>query len=319
MKFKSVFRLICLLIVIVSFGGCNSTKQPAPNNTLKITLLPIIDVLPLYVAQEKGYFKAANIEVVEMVADSAKNQLALLQAGAVDGIFTDLPTVALLDRESAQTKIVLKARKAYPEFPHFRIVATPGFKVNSPADLAGVKIGISQNTVVEYLTTRLLGDWGMTADQIAIEQVPAITNRFEMLMNGQLKAALLPDPLGQATIAGGGSLIVDDTKFTQYSQSIVAFNQTALTNKPQAVQAFVQAWHKAVADINQNPNAYRDVLIKKTNVPPVVRGTYNVPKFPANEITTEAEWHDVMAWMLEKGLLKQAVRYETAIDKQFVK
>ncbi len=307
------FRWFLLFILMVSMGGCNSGGQP--NTALKITLLPIIDVLPLYVAQDKGYFKAAGIQVEEVVADSAKNQIALVQAGEVDGIFTDLQTVALLDRESPQVKIVLKARKAYPEFPHFRIVAAPSFKVTGPADLVGVPIGISQNTIVEYLTYRLLMAWGMSADQIAIEQVPAITNRFEMLMNGQLKAALLPDPLGQAAIAGGGSLIVDDTKFTQYSQSIVAFNKTALANKSSAVQAFVQAWNKAVADINQNPNAYRDVLIKKTRVPPSIQGTYNVPKFPSNEITNEAEWNDVLAWMTEKGLLKQPVRYEDAVVK----
>ncbi|MBN1991290.1 MAG: ABC transporter substrate-binding protein [Anaerolineae bacterium] len=310
--------LCCFLLLALLLPACNLGGQPAEDTTLKVGLLPILDVLPFYVAQDKGYFEGEGINVELVPVKSAQEQSALIQANEIDGAMTDLQNVALFNRETPQLKIISLARRAYPEYPHFRIVAARGFEVNGPADLAGVPIGISQNTIIEYLADRLLAEYGLPAKQMAIEEVSAIPVRFEMLMEGQLKAALLPEPMGEAALAGGATLIVDDTQFPQYSQSILAFTTDSLAKQPNTVKAFLRAWNKAVADINQDPNAYRDVLIENTRVPPSIQGTFNVPKYPKGEITTEAEWNDVIGWMQEKGLVDGPVPYEDSVDKSFL-
>jgi len=317
---KSTLVLNFLLVTGFSLflTSCDLGSQSAEDKTLKMGLLPVLDVLPFYVAQDKGYFGTEGIQVELVPVKSAQERDALLQAEEIDGALTDLQGVALFNRETPQLKIVTKARKAYPDFPHFRIIAAPGLEVNGPNDLANVPVGISQNTIIEYLNDRLLTAWGLPADQIAIEEVSAIPVRFELLMAGQLKAALLPDPLGQAAIASGASLIVDDTQFPEYSQSVLVFRTNSLSSKPETVRAFLRAWNMAVVDINQNPNAYRDVLVENTRVPPIIEGTYNVPKFPEGEITSEAEWNDMIEWAQGKGLLDEPVLYDQAVDADFV-
>ena len=319
MKFSMVLGYLSVIIFSLSLAACSPGSPSVEDKTLKVGLLPILDVLPFYVAQDKGYFEAEGLQQVELVPiKSAQERDALIQAGEIDGALTDLQGVALFDRETSQLKAIIKARKAYPDAPHFRIVAAPGFQVNGPADLANVPVGISQNTIIEYLNDRLLTAWGLPADQIAVEEVSAIPVRFELLMAGQLKAALLPDPTGQAAIASGASLIVDDTQFPEYSQSVLAFRTDSLTQKPDTIRAFLRAWNKAVADINQDPNAYRNVLIENTRVPPNIQGTYNVPRFPEGEITSEAEWNDVVEWAQGKGLLDEPVPYDRAVDTSFL-
>jgi NitT/TauT family transport system substrate-binding protein len=317
---KLTFILRCTLILILAFllAACNWGRQSTEDTTLKVGLLPILDVLPFYVAHDQGYFEAEGIEVELVPVKSAQERDALIQAGEIDGALTDLQGVALFNQETAQLKVISIARRAYPDYPHFRIVAARGFAVNGPEDLANVPIGISQNTIIEYLADRLLAEWGLPADQIAIEEVSAIPVRFEMLMEGQLKAALLPEPMGEAALAAGATLVVDDTQFPQYSQSVLAFTTSSLGNKPNTIRAFLRAWDKAVADINKDPNAYRNVLIENTRVPPSIQGTYNVPKYPEGEITTEAEWNDVVAWAQEKGLVDGPVSYEESVDKSFL-
>ncbi len=319
MKSNRFFTAVLMLVLVsIIVSGC-SFGAPKQDTSLKMGLLPILDVLPFYIAQDKGYFEAEGIQVELVPVKSAQERDALIQAGEIDGALADLQSVALFNREGSKLKVVSKARKAYPDFPQFRVVAAPGFEVNGPEDLANVPVGISQNTIIEYLTDRLLTAWGLPKDQIAIQEVSAIPVRYEMLMEGQLKAALLPDPLAQAAIAAGGSLIVDDTQFTEYSQSVLVFTTDALEKKPDTVKAFLRAWDKAVADLNKDPNAYRDVLIENTRVPPNIQGTYNVPKFPEGEITSEAEWNDVVDWALEKGLLDKPVPYEQAVATEFVR
>ena len=97
----------------------------------------------------------------------------------------------------------------------FRILASPKSNIAGPADLKGVPIGISNNTIIEYLTDRILTSEGLTAEDIAKIEVGAITVRFEQLMNGNVQAAVLPDPLAQGAIAAGAKLVVDDTKYTE--------------------------------------------------------------------------------------------------------
>jgi NitT/TauT family transport system substrate-binding protein len=317
MKTKILFLMLATMLSLL-LVACGAASQPEEDTTLKIGLLPIMDVLPFFVAQQQGYFEDEGIKVEMVPIKSAQESSALLQAREIDGALTDLQSVALFNQETPQLRIISIARRAYPEYPHFSIVAAKGFEVNGPEDLAGVPVGISKNTIIEYLSDRLLAEYGMSADQIAIEEVSAIPVRFEMLMEGQLKAALLPEPLGSAALATGATLVVDDTQFPQYSQSVLAFTTDSLGSQPNTTKAFLRAWNKAVADINQDPNAYRDVLIKNTNVPPMIQGTYNVPQYPQGEITTEAEWNDVLNWMQEKGLVDGPVSYENSVDKSFL-
>ena len=175
----------------------------AEDSKLKVGLLPVLDVLPLYVAQQNGYFAEAGIEVEAIPVKSAQERDVLLQTGQADGVLTDLPSTALLNKQDARVKAVLTSRRPYPDAPMFRILAGPDANLNSPADLKDVPIGISQNTVIEYLTDRILTAEGLSQEDIAILEVSAIPVRFEQLMNGNIKAATLPDPLASGAIAAG--------------------------------------------------------------------------------------------------------------------
>ncbi len=318
MKLKMLLRYLLVVTGILALAACAVALQPATDKKLKLGLIPVLDVLPFYVAQDQGYFAAENIQVELVPIKSAQERDALMQAGEIDGMLADLISSALLNRETIQVKVIAKARKSYPDAPQFRLLAAPGVTVTGPADLAGVPIGISQNTVIQYITDRMVGAWGLPADQIAIEEVSAIPTRFEMLVAGQLKAALLPDPLASAAIAAGATSIVDDAEYPEFAQSVLSFSRAAVENKPETVKAFLRAWNKAVDDINQNPDKFRDVLIEQTRVPESVQGTYQMPPFPKNEITSAAEWEDVVVWLQDKGLLEQPVPYAEAVDKSFI-
>ena len=150
---------VVMAVLALLLAACGATPQIKENTTLKVGLLPIMDALPFFVAQQQGYFEGEGINVEMVPVKSAQESNALLQAQEINGVLTDLQTVALLNQETPQLKIIAIARRAYPEYPHFRIVAAKGFTVNSPEDLAEVPIGISQNTIIEYLSDRLLAEY----------------------------------------------------------------------------------------------------------------------------------------------------------------
>jgi NitT/TauT family transport system substrate-binding protein len=306
-----------ILIVTLLLTACGLAPQPEDTH-LKMGLLPILDTLPFYVADQNGYFAAEGIQVEFVPVKSAQERDALMQAGELDGMLNDLISTGLFNRDAAQIKIVATARRSYPGAPQFRILAAPDSNISTVQDLAGVPIGVSQNTVIAYITDRLLEAEGLSLDQIKILEVTAIPVRFEQLMANQIQAATLPDPLGQGAMAAGARLVVDDSQYGHYSQSVLSFGTAAVESKPNTIKKFLKAWNEAVADLNNQPEQFSDLLIEKGRVPESIQGSYRMPPFPSGEVPSQEEWQDVVNWLLEKELIDKPIDYQDSVLTDFV-
>ena len=207
-----------LAISLLLLAGCGGEKPtpspeqlPAEHQTLTMAVLPVIDILPFHVADQNGFFEKVGVSVELVPVKSAQERDTLMQTGQVDGMLTDLLSPVLFNQNEAQILVVRTARKVYPGSPLFSILAGPGSEIGSPRDLAGVKIGISQNTVIEYITDRMLENAGLMPEQIATQEVSAIPVRFELLINSEIPAANLPEPLASGAVAAGAVQVVDET------------------------------------------------------------------------------------------------------------
>ncbi len=324
MKKTTLQPLLALLILapalLAGCGGTQPTDAPPSDEiqTLKMALLPVMDVLPFHVADQNGYFDQEGVKVELVPVKSAQERDTLMQTGQVDGMLTDLLSPVLFNQEDAQIMVVRAARRVYPGSPLFRILAKPESGVTSPVDLAGLEIGIAQNTVIEYLTDRMLQNAGLAPEQISTQEVSAIPVRFELLVNGEIPAATLPDPLASGAMAAGAVPVVDDTSVPDLSQSILAFSTGVLETKPEAVRSFLKAWEMAVAELNSNPDRYRDLLIEKGRVPEAIQGTFQMPPFPQASVPAPEQLADVVNWSLEKGLIKADIPYERMVDNSYL-
>jgi NitT/TauT family transport system substrate-binding protein len=249
---------------------------------------------------------------------SAQERDTLMQTGQIDGMLTDLLSPVLFNQNEPQIMVVRTARKVYPGSPLFRLLAEPGSHMSTPMDLEGIEIGIAQNTVIEYLTDRMLENAGLTPNQIAGQEISAIPVRFELLINGEIPAATLPDPLASGAIAAGAIEIVDDTSVPELSQSILAFSVHALEAKPEAVRRFLHAWETAVVELNTNPEDYRDILVKEGRVPESIQGTFLMPPFPESSVPSLEQLADVVQWALDKDLIKNAVPLERMVNDSYL-
>jgi len=322
-------RCTVLAVLIVStllLAGCGVEGTPPTQQeesmsqpqTLKMAVIPVMDILPFHVAKQNGYFEQQGIDVELVPVKSAQERDTLMQTAQVDGMLTDLLSPVLFNQKEAQITVVRTARKVYPDTPLFSILARPGSSVASAQDLAGVEIGTAQNTVIAYITDRMLEAAGLTPDQIASQEVSAIPVRFELLINGEIPAATLPDPLASGAIAAGAVPVVDDTSVPQLSQSILTFSVDTLESWPEAVRGFLMAWEMAVEELNENPEAYSELLIKEGRVPESIQGTFQMPPFPEASVPTPEQLADVVSWAMEKGLIGADIPYERMVDDSYL-
>jgi NitT/TauT family transport system substrate-binding protein len=319
-QFKKSFALGLLIVLLIMIGlpphlGAQKAKSAT---SLKVALLPILDTLPFHAAQAKGYFDRHGVSVTAVPVGSGLERDQLMQAGAIDGMLNEMATTANFNRERIQVQIIVSARKAYPHYPLFRLLSAPGSSLATPLDLKGIPIGISKNTIIEYVTDRLLAAGGLAPDQIIKQSVPVIPERFQLLLQGQLKAATLPDPLAKSALEAGAGAVIDDSAHPQYSVSVLSFSIQALKTKTAAVRQFLKAWNQAVEDINTDPESFRGLLLQKIRVPKNIQQTYRIPPFPLREVPSADQWADVMNWMVSKGLLKTPLPYKKSITSDYL-
>ncbi len=314
---------LCLLFGLLIYGATSplaaSPVSAADRQPLRIALLPIVDSLPYYVAEQQRYFQDAGVqvEVVRVASGAARDQL--MQSGQIDGMLNEIISSANFNRDRPRVQIVSVVRAARPGYPLFRLLAAPGSPHRTVADLARVPIGISRHTVIEYVTDRLLQNAGLQPAQIHKQSIPAIPERYQLLIQGRLAAAMLPDPLAMSAIEAGAVLVADDTPVADYSLSVLTFAVTAIEEKHAQIQGFITAWQRAAAAINAAPQSQRTLMLEKIRIPPNVRDSFRIPPFARDRVPTSAQWEDAMAWMQARQLLSTPLPYRSSVTDRFIR
>jgi NitT/TauT family transport system substrate-binding protein len=329
-----VNRFILLVVVSLVFGALvasactSSTASPAAENppvteapaagsemaTLRIAVLPILDALPMYVAQQEGLFEKNGIKIEFIPVASAAERDQVFASGQVDGMINDGISTLFYNQEQPQIQVVRMARTATSEMPQYQVLASPKSGFTSVQDLKGVEIGISQGTVIEYITERLLEAEGFKPEEIKTIAVPKIADRMTLLESGELKAATLPDPLSSLASQQGAVLMVDDTRHPEYGYSVYSFSKKLIDQNPEAVRSFLAVIEEATNQINAEPTKWDSLLTEKQLVPAPLVGKYKIPVYPSASVPSQAQWDDVLAWAKAKGLVKNDVSYQESVN-----
>ena len=219
----SILSIVLSLTIVVS--GCAATKAPdnnQPTKTVKIGVLPIEDNLPFYVAEKDGLYAKEGVRVELVSFASALERDTALQAGQIDGEVADMVAVALLKKIGTDVKIASIGLGATPKEGRFAILSSPKSNIKDLAGLEGSTLGISQNSIIDYVSDQMLLDKGVVLNDVKKMSIPKMPVRLDMLLSDQINAACLPDPLASLAQAKGAHVIIDDT-YRNISQTVFLF------------------------------------------------------------------------------------------------
>jgi len=321
MKIVLYGRLMLAALVCGSLLLAACAPAPAPSTapaTLRFAVLPILESLPLVVAQKNGLFEKRQLKVELTPVASAPERDQVFAAGQVDGMINEALSTAMINKDQVRAQVVRFARTATKQDALFSIVASGKSGISSVDELKGVEIGVSQATIIEYLTERLLQAQGFSAGQIRTISVPKIPDRINLLGTGELKAATLPEPPVTLTLLQGGKVVLDDRALPQASFSTITFHKDFIDQRSASLRAFLAAIEEAVTLINANPAQYGDLLVEQKIVPPQLAGKFKVPPFVTAGVPDEAQWKDMLAWAKEKKLLSQDVSYSASVTASYL-
>jgi NitT/TauT family transport system substrate-binding protein len=272
----------------------------------------------MYVAQQEGLFEARGLTVEFIPAASAAERDQIITAGQADGMINEVVSTLLYNKDAIQVQIVRFARNATATSPQYYVLASAQSGITTPEGLKGVEIGMSQGTVIEYITDRLLQAEGLATEDIKSLAVPKIDVRMNLLASGELSAATLPDPFATLAIQQGAVIVTDDSKHPEFGYSTIAFRKAFIDQNPQAITAFLAAIEEAIQRINADPAKYENLLTEQSLIPAPLAGSYPMPPFPGASVPSQAQWDDVLAWMKGKGLIDKDVSYSDSVNPSFL-
>ena len=322
MKYRNLL-LVALLLMLVATPLLAQDEMAEPD--LRIGALPVVNMLPLYVALDGGYFDEVGITVEIVDYPSGKDAQAAAIAGEIDGFQADLVSALKVNAAGVGVHVVRHVGITNTTFVH--IVTGRGSGIESAEDLAGKRVGLSLNTIIQYMTDTLLASAGMSSEDVEYVDVPGIYNRVQRLVDGDIDAATLPGPYNQFALTYGGVVIIDDANVDYVPEALI-IRAEVLAEKGEAVRAFLQAYERGVATLdamNGDPEAFREFRnqaeIYSNFWPPVelfFHLAVSVPTFSTASVPTETDYASVKDWALAVGLLEEELAYESMVASQFL-
>ncbi|GKH47484.1 MULTISPECIES: ABC transporter substrate-binding protein [Anaerotruncus] len=296
MKKTILKRAAALLLAALAAAGLAACgKQPEPD-TLRIGVMYSSDIIPLAVMKDQKLDEKQGVVLDMQVFSSAKDRDAALQAGELDGVFTDFIGACIYQNAGLDVKITGMTDGDY------LLLAGPDSGVTTLADAAGKSIAISENTLIEYALDYILTQEGYGADYLKKEVVPRIPDRLEMLRSGEVDLCLLPEPFATLALTDGAVELGSANTAGLYP-AVSAFTQSAIDGKAGAIRKYYAAYDEAVDYVNNTPlSEYEPVVIAGAGFPEELAGRIELPVFRKNALPDAAVLSDAVAWASGKGL-----------------
>ena len=304
---RTYLALVILLVLstfIPVFSGGRTQNNQVPTQ-LTIGLMPAVDIAPILVARDSGFFQQAGIEVDLQIFTSAQDRQSALQAGVIDGALTDLVAVALNVASGFQIRATTSTEGMF-------MILGNSEKLSSQPE--NPSIGLMEVSVTNFLADEWLGTT-YRLDKVYINDIGA---RLEATVLGQTHMGMFPEPLATVGLGRGLDMVAQSSS-QDFSPQVMAFTQEALENKEQAIRAFHRAYNQAVVAINRNPDLARDALVRSIpNLNPAIRDLITLPAYRAAYLPDSAFIQHILDWTAEVSKRNLTLTPSDLVDRRFI-
>lgn len=271
---KSIILLVSVVFLFGLFSGCNScncNSTPKPEK-LKIGYVPIAVGLPLFIANDEGYFKEEGF-TTEMVKFASSNELAnAATSGQVD--VSVVATNAMLDvgyvSKKRHTLIITNPYSNQPGNIADYLLVKDTNAIKKIEDLKGKKIGIFPGSVIKIFCTLIFEKHGLKqGDYSLVELSPK--DWAAALQSGQIDALSALEPQAAQIIQDKLGFPIVDGLYAQLMPNVplsghwISEDFVKKYGKEQS-EKIIKAIDKAVDFINNNPAKAKEYLVKYANV-----------------------------------------------------
>ncbi len=303
----------------------------------KIGVLRLSSSAPVFIAQDKGYFREAGLEIELKFFDAAQPIAVATASGNVDfGVTAFTAGLYNLAGKGALKVIggMSREKAGYPLIGYFASNNAYAGGLKTPKDLAGKRIAVTQTGSSFHYSLGLLADkYNFKLGDIKVLPMQSLSNAAAALKGETVDAALLPVSTARKLIDDGGARLlgwVGDE--TPWQLGAVFASPKALGNKPLVTKLLAalgradREYHDVIlasikdgkAGINDKTKPLLEIIAKYTNlqVEQVVGNCAYIDPDGKLDVRNVANQID---WLQEQGFVDKGFSVDAIIAKEFVK
>jgi NitT/TauT family transport system substrate-binding protein len=303
----------------------------------KIGVLRLSSSAPVFIAQDKGYFRDAGLDVELKFFDAAQPIAVATTSGDVDFGITAF-TAGLYNLAGKGTLKVIggmsREKAGYPLIGYFASNNAYAAGLTRPKGLAGKRVAVTQVGSSFHYSLGLLADkYGFKLSDVKIVPLQSLSNAAAALKGETVDAALLPISTARKLVDEGGAKFlgwVGDE--TPWQLGAVFASPKTLTNKALVTKllgvlakadreyhdVILAAMKDGVAPINEQTKPLLEIIAKYTNLP-VEQVVGNCAYIDPDGKLDVKNVDNQIKWLQEQGFADKGFDADAIIAKDYVK
>jgi NitT/TauT family transport system substrate-binding protein len=295
-----VAMLLLALVCALAISACGDDDDTggggggeAERTTLKVGVIPIADVAPLYLGMKKGFFDEEQLTIRPQLAEGGAAITPAVLSGDFQIGFSNTISLLIAASQDLPVEIISQgvlAGKTEEDAWADLLVLKDG-PIKGPKDLEGKTIAVNTlKNICEVTIKASLEKEGVAVDRLKFTEVP-FPDMNAALEAGRVDGACVVEPFVSQGKAGAARGI--DPFYVRTAPDLTV--ATYFTSKQYAeenadvVDRFVRAMNRSLEYAQQNPDEVRDVLLDYTEIPPEAAEQIKLPVWrpDLNEPTIE--------------------------------
>jgi len=321
------------LLILIASG----TTQADDVLKAKVGVLRLSSSAPVFIAQDKGYFHDAGLDIELKFFDAAQPIAVATISGDVDFGITAF-TAGLYNLAGKGTLKVIsgmsREKAGYPLIGYFAADNAYAAGLKTPKDLAGKRIAVTQVGSSFHYSLGLLADkYGLRLSDMKIVPLQSLSNAAAALKGQTVDAALLPVSTARKLMDDGGAKLlgwVGDE--TPWQLGAVFASPRTLGNKPLVTKLLAaldradREYHDVIlasvrdgnAVINAQTKPLLEIIAKYTNLP-IEQVVGNCAYIDPDGKLDVKDVDNQIKWLQKQGFVDEGFGADAIIAKDFVK
>ncbi len=328
MSTKSLVWIVVVVIVLVGgffvFSGNLTHTSPSVvnrNNLQKVTIAEYGELFlyaPLYVAQEKGFFKDQGLDVnVVPTGGDEKTFAALLSGSAQFGVAD--PTFTAISGEKGQPGRVVAS--VVSGVPFWAVAKSNVQDISKAADLKNYSVATYPAPSTAYTLQKKMFQSANLKPNI---KETVYGSLLAALDAKKVDIALELEPNASIAVKNGDKIVYSLAQYyPEFAMTGLTALPTFIDQNPETVQKVVNALQKAMDYIQSNPGDVAQLLNKKFPEVPqdvavnAINNMITAKVYPVSTTLSQAAWDAAIQLRKDVGDLKADAPYNTYVVTKF--
>jgi NitT/TauT family transport system substrate-binding protein len=261
-------------------GGGSSSNGPT---TLKVGVIPIADVAPLYVGIKQGFFKQENLTIKPQLAEGGATITAQTVSGDLQVGFSNVTSLIIASSKKLPVEIVASGvQGASSEDKAWdAVLSKKGSPITDPKELEGKTVSVNNlNNVGPLTINNAMEKAGADYKKVKYVEVP-FPDANAAVDGGRVDAAWVVEPFVSQGAAQGAQEVLHPFEAMAPNFEVATYfvtKQYAAQNKD-VVDRFVRAINKSLQYAQSHSDIVRQVVPTYTKIPKEVAAKMRLPQW----------------------------------------